>query len=103
MSEFTFPSERPWSTLRTLMRMNLAAASRDTGERRDSLASEDRRKVVIREAPANMDWATGTPRYSSPAKMPGSNIPKNPTLDTSLLIAPEMFSARLVKMPSLFS
>ena len=85
------------------MRMNLAAASRDTGERRDSLASEDRRKVVIREAPANMDWATGTPRYSRPAKMAGSNIPKNPTLDTSLLTALEMFSARLPKMPSLFS
>ena len=37
------------------MRRNLAAASRETGERRDSLASEERRKVVMREAPANMD------------------------------------------------
>ena len=77
-----------------MMRRNLAAASRETGERRDSLASEERRKVVMREAPANMDWATGTPRYRRPAKIPGSRIPKKPTLDTSLLTALETFSAR---------
>ena len=57
--------EKSWRKERMLTRTYLAMESRVTGERRD-LLSPERRKVVMREAPANMDWATGTPMKSRP-------------------------------------
>lgn len=45
------------------MRKYLAMESRVIGERR-ALFWFERRNVVMREAPANMDWAMGTPMNS---------------------------------------
>ena len=45
------------------MRKYLAMESRVTGESRDLFWLESR-KVVIKDAPANMDWAMGTPMNS---------------------------------------
>ena len=47
------------------MRKYLAMESRVIGESRDLFWLE-RRKVVIKDAPANMDWAMGTPMNSKP-------------------------------------
>ena len=51
-----------------LMRTNLAASSSDAGDMRDLLVGAERRYVVIKEAPANIDCATGTPMYNNPDK-----------------------------------
>ena len=47
------------------MRKYLAMESRVIGESKDLFWLESR-KVVIKEAPANMDWAMGTPMNSKP-------------------------------------
>ena len=50
------------------MRTNLAASSSDAGDMRDLFVGAERRYVVIKEAPANIDCATGTPMYNNPDK-----------------------------------
>ena len=60
------------------MRTTLDTESMLAGVIRD-LFCPDSRKVVTKEAPANNDWAIGTPRNSRPPRIAGRTMVKNPT------------------------